>query len=507
MRRLFPRSLAVLLLAVPLFVGCAAGEPEAEDVPTVIGAPQYSTTSAQARAAILRAEDRFDLGDNRGAYRHALDAISIDPLWGYAYLLANWTAPTFEDRRAHLRRAIENSSGASDEERLLIEATQRDFDGDREGALTTLRQLIALDESNPRGHLNYGWAMFERNRDEEARAAFRRAIELAPDFASAHWSLAFNLVTEAPTDFAAAEPHVQRLLELKPSEPGSYDMLGDLRRGQGRLAEARDAYTRQAELDTTRALPYGQRGHTNTFLGDYAAARSDFARARDKGEDNEPSFYTRYLAYTYVFEGRSDVAMDSLQSLLANIDGMQLASRDDERANTLIDVIVLAGHRGDAATARAAGDQVWPIWRARAEATGTPEARAQTESDVAFWQGWIEFVAGNDAAALEKAREAMRLVADLRDPRKNESAHAIMGWVALRQGRADEAVAHFEQSNMDQPYVEYHYAKALEAAGRMEDAMRVYREVADFRFNSLTVAIVKPLAQARIAQAGAARGG
>lgn len=507
MRRFLSRPFVLILAVMPMLAACAAGEPAEDDVPTVIGTPEYSTTSAQARAAMLRAEDRWDVADDRGAHALALEAISIDPLWGYAYLMASWTSPTFEDRRAHLRRAIENSAGASAEERLLMQIAQRDFDGDREGALATVQELVALDETNPRSHVSLGWALYERNRDEEARAAFRRAIELAPDFAVAHWSLAFNMVTEAPTDIAGAEPHVQRFLELRPEEPGGYDLLGDLRRAEGRLAEARDAYTRQAELDTSKALPYGQRGHTNTFMGDYAAARADFARARDKGADNEPAFYARFLAYTHVFEDEWAVAMDSLQNLLDQIDDMDLASPDEQRMGTLLDILFLAGEDGDVATARAAGEQLFPLERAQAQATGTAEAIARSEAWIAFLEGHIAYVDGDDAAALEKAREAMRHVADIRDPRRNEAAHLIMGLVALRQGRGAEAVTHLEQGNLDNPYVEYNYARALEAAGRTEDAMRVYNEVANFNFNNLVVGIVKPAAQRRVAQGTVAAGG
>lgn len=501
MRRL-PRVLpAVLALALVIpMLGCAAGEPEADEVPTVIGAWEYSTTSAAVRAEILKAEYRWEMRDQQGAHDHAKAAIALDPLYGYAYLLAAVTAPGFEDLRANLRRAIENSAGASPAERLLIESAQKSFDGDAEGELEAIRALVALDESNPRGHYVLGWMLYSRNRDLEARDAFRRAIELAPDFAAAHASLGYNYVIEQPVDFAAAEPHVQRALELVPEEPYAHDMLGDLRRAEGRLAEAREAYTRQAELDTTKALPYSQRGHVYTFMGDYAAARSDFARARDKGVGNEPAVWARYLAYTHVYQGQPEVALDSIQSSLAQFEGWNLSSIEGQRIAALQDIVVLALELDRLDLARTALAERSQIMRARAEQTGTAEFRAGTESTIAFWEGYLAARAGEHRTALAKADEAIRLVASQRDPRRNEYAHAVMGVVAQREGRHAEAVAHFEQSDHDNPWVEYELALALEGAGRTDEAMALFRRIADFRFNNLVVALVKPLAQARVAQ-------
>ena len=498
-RRSVPVLLGLTLLVPPLLAGCAAGEPEADQVPEVIGAFPYSTTSAEVRAEILRAEHRFDMFDNQGAYRHAQKAIALDPLYGYAYYLAAVAAPGPEDYRANLRRAIENSGGASEEERLLIEAEQKKFDGDAEGQRQALEALVALDPENPRAHAVMGFYLYGQNRDIDSRASFRRALELAPDFAAAHLALAQSLVQEAPNDFEAAETHVARLQELVPHEPSSQDALGDLRRAQGRLAEARDAYTRQAELDTAKALPFGQRGHVNTFLGDYQAARADYARARDKGTRNEPAFYARYIAYTHVFAGEPDVALDSLRSALPQLEAWNVSSLTDQRIATVSDIQFLAMEMGRFDVAREALAQGIPLRRQQAEETGSAEFTARMEHNIALWEGYLAFYEGDDATALARADEAVRLVAGQSDPRRNEYAHTLMGLVALRQGRTAEAVRHLEQGNLDDPWTEYQYALALEAAGRAEEAMERFRSIADFRFNNLSVALVQPAAQRKVA--------
>ena len=501
MRR-FPRVSAALALGLlPVVSGCAAGEPEAAEVPDVIDAFEYSTTSAQARAEVLRAEDRWDNDATRAAYAHAQAAIALDPMWGYAYLLASQTAPGFEDGRAHLRRAIENSGGATPAERLLIEAAQRGFDGDADGELESIDALVALDETNARAHVVRGWAYVGRDRDAEARTEFRRAIELEPDMEVGYWALVFNLITEQPVDFAGAEAPMARLLELEGDEAGVHDLYGDLLRARGDLAEARDEYTRSFELDSTRAVALQQRGHVNTFLGDYESARADYAAARDAGVDNEPASFARYLAYTHIYAGEHRIALDSLQSIMGQLEGWGVASVQGQSIATLQEIIPLASWIGDMDAARAALARVTPIMRARAAETGTPEFAAQTDGNIAFWSGFVAAHAGEYDAALEFARQAMTAVENQRNPRRNEGAHGLMGFVALRQGDYAEAVSHFEQSSRDNHWIRYQHALALEGAGRNAEALDIFRTLAEVRFNNLGVALVKGPSAQKVAEA------
>ena len=48
---------------------------------------------------------------------------------------------------------------------------------------------------------------------------------------------------------------MEKVVELAPNEPNSYDLLGDAYRAQNNLTGARDAYTRAHKLDPDEALP------------------------------------------------------------------------------------------------------------------------------------------------------------------------------------------------------------------------------------------------------------
>ncbi len=93
----------------------------------------------------------------------------------------------------------------------------------------------------------------------------------------------------------------------------------------------------------------------------------------------------------------------------------------------------------------------------------------------------------------------MTIVEPSTDPEKNEPAHALLGYTHLWQGNYDEAVTHFEQANPNNIYVNYHHALALEGAGRQEEAEQLFQKVANWNFNSASLALVRADA---IAKAG-----
>ncbi len=72
-------------------------------------------------------------------------------------------------------------------------------------------------------------------------------MDLGPNWGLAHLTYGTNYVTE-PRDLARAEEHILLGQKLWPDKAVTYDLLGDLRRAQGRLEEAAAAYTRQIEL-------------------------------------------------------------------------------------------------------------------------------------------------------------------------------------------------------------------------------------------------------------------
>ena len=205
----------------------------------------------------------------------------------------------------------------------MIQMVRQDMDGNIEGALASAQALTEEAPESP-----YAWAMLaevqsDLNQHAEARQSMARAIEIAPSMVGPHIALANSYMFDTPKDLAQAETHIRRAIDLAPDETLPHDLLGDLYRNQGRFEEARDAYTEAlAHASDDDGEPYSQRGHVSSFLGDFDAARADFARAMDADPNNAP--YAMYHALVSVYAGEPEAAIEEMKAYAGKIDEMDM---------------------------------------------------------------------------------------------------------------------------------------------------------------------------------------
>jgi tetratricopeptide (TPR) repeat protein len=117
--------------------------------------------------------------------------------------------------------------------------------GDLVEAERLIRKALALRESAIFWG-NLGNLLKNSHRLAEAEAAYRRALELKPDYVEAHYNLGILLKDSHRT--VEAEAAYRRALELKPDHVDTYNNLGLLLKDSHRLAEAEAAYRRALEL-------------------------------------------------------------------------------------------------------------------------------------------------------------------------------------------------------------------------------------------------------------------
>ena len=156
--------------------------------------------------------------------------------------------------------------------------------GHLEEAADSLRLATTLADDAPANY-DLGVALRRQRRDVEAMAAYRRAVELAPDLAEAHVDLAElhedagedeeaaasfrRAAASAPEtiagrlslgrasmldgDFQAAEARLRQVVALDPANGMALKLLGDALARQGRFAEAIVAFDRVVELNPFQA--------------------------------------------------------------------------------------------------------------------------------------------------------------------------------------------------------------------------------------------------------------
>jgi tetratricopeptide (TPR) repeat protein len=450
-----------------------------------------TTESAIARDEFLRGVRIGEVEQNEAARAHFDRAIAADPNFALARLYAAYYAPSVAIRRAHLDEAVRLADRASPAEQLWIRANVAGLNNDVTGQLAILQELVKLTPNDPRAYGYLAGVQFNAGQRAEARATLERAGQIDPNFSGTWIQIGNSYMQSEPRDLEKAEAFIRKAVTLEPNEPFVHDYMGDLYRAVNKLPEARASYTRMIELDPSRAGAYQQRGHVNSFLGNFAEARADYDRAIALADPvNKPSF-AAYRALVSVYEGNPGAAETELGQVAASVDALNIPNAVGSKIFAFSEQALIAIHNKHFDVAQRAVDQLRDLYRQQAAMGGTDALKRSTEANIAFWEGFLAARRGDFATARTKAKEMMTHRAPDRSPRKDESAHELLGMADLFEGKHASAVTHFSEANPDDIYVIYNLALALEGAGRTEEAKLLFRRVAGENFNGAATSLVK----------------
>jgi TolB-like protein/Flp pilus assembly protein TadD len=166
-----------------------------------------------------------------------------------------------------------------------------------------------------------GWAIlyspYSREKWAEARRLFEVAIAKDPNTTSALTGLAHVLLgySNSPIENRQhADALLRRALDLEPNRAATYFVLGSLRRHQGRMTEAADAYQTAIVLDRNYARAYLHLGLTLAQMGRAEEAIALVQRAmRLNPRDPNIADHFFVLGKAQILLGRTDEAIASLQ--------------------------------------------------------------------------------------------------------------------------------------------------------------------------------------------------
>src|SRR6267378_6352780 len=383
----------------------------------IMGIP-VTTSSADARNHFLQGQRELDLARNFEALDHFKRAAAADSTFAIAYLNIANTGNSLDEFKTNLARAEQLAAGASDAEQLEIEIARSGLENDANGQLAAAQQLVTKYPQSPRAYLTLGNIQTGLNSSADARASYQKALSLAPRFAAAHVAIGTSYLFGEPRDFNQALQHFQAAAALAPNEPAMHDNLGDAQRALNNLPQARAEYTRGHELNPRDAGMLQQRGHVNSFAGDFAAARADYDSAMAIGRGNEKGFFAPFRAYVSAYAGDPAATVAELNKLVNDVDGMGLADPRGVRINALTNVALVAIHTKDFYAADAALKARTPLMMEQADQGGSPAFRRTQQANIAYFEAWLAARRGDYSGAQMAANRMAALVAPDANPRK-----------------------------------------------------------------------------------------
>jgi tetratricopeptide (TPR) repeat protein len=165
------------------------------------------------------------------------------------------------------------------------------------------RHALEVTEDNYIAHNNLGFALFKKNRIDDAISQFLEAIRLKPSFAEAHINLGATLLEKGRVDEAINQ--YQEAIRLKPDYAEAHYNLGNALGKKSQIDEAINQYQEAIRLKPDYAEAhynlgnvFDEKGQIDEAISQYQEAirlKPDFAKAHnnlafafdEKGQINE----------------------------------------------------------------------------------------------------------------------------------------------------------------------------------------------------------------------------
>ena len=485
---------------VSILAGCNRPKTDSGSESGAVGSEESGKVASGAKVPVTTKSDEarklydeglvlFDQIRFHEAHQKFQQAAAKDPDFAMAHYQLAITSPSNKETGAHAKQAVALAGAASEGERLAILSLQAGIDSDPAKSLEYSKEAVKKYPDDERARLHLGFAYSGLQENEKAVDELKKAIEINPRF-----SPAYNLLGYAYRpigNYDEAEKAFKKYIELVPNDPNPYDSYAELLMKTGRFDESIAQYRKALSLDPHFVGSHVGIAGNLMYQGkhDQAIAEAEkLNRAAQNDADRRAALFTRTLVY--VDQGKTDQALKEMQKqydLGAKIGDTAAMAGD---AAQIADILLNAG-RADEAKKRF--DQALSLQ----ENSGLSSEVKEDARLVHRWQtGRVALKKKDFTTAKSEAAEFLKGA----EARKNNfhlrQAHALAGKIALKEKNFDEALAHLNQANQQDPGVLYVVALAHQGKGDQAKAAEMFKRAAE-SYNLPTLSYVFIRAKAK----------
>ena len=321
-----PKDMGLQLSAAQAQVGAGSLEQASQFLKRAEGLdPRYYRLHA-IRGEIARVQGHG--GDAIREYQAAVSSlpaeVSEGPLYGIQLHvdLSELYRDSRDEQAAHRQIEIAqeqisklNEQGPSRAPFLRLRAQIKLASGDTQGALTDVRDALAIDAHDPNGLQLNGDVLMKLGQPEEAIAAYKKVLDIDPKNRFALTSIGYAFRAAGRT--ADAEKYFQRLAQADPDLYVPYLALGDLYTADKHYKQAQVSYAKAFELAPKNALVVAGGMNAAIEAHDLPLAAKWLGRSTPD-MSQEPIFLReeeRYLTFKGEYEKSEQVGEEALKVL------------------------------------------------------------------------------------------------------------------------------------------------------------------------------------------------
>lgn len=417
------------------------------------------TANPEAVAHFRLGWQASDLNNQEQALRHFKLAIDADPNFGLARAMYRWSGAAGDSSTgSDLKRAVADAAKGSTAELLLTMAL-------REGLMTgpaasgpLMRAAAELVPTDPAiAMLAY---YMDPPRDGKAQLAGIRAIAAKfPAYAPAFNGLAYSAWNA--NDHAAGLEAAATQVKLLPKNPNSHDTYAELLQWSGNYPEALMHYQQAFALDSGFVAALEGMADVETLQGHYDKARGYINQAIARS--TQPGLKLVYM--------RDIVGIYGMAGDRKSMEAQLIAVANEAKSQGNTRVAANAYSQLAASSANGGKAKVAHDYLALAYATDTAKS-----ATVGYYATMTHGMLKHWAPAME-ALAAAKAAPDARQFAARISA--AEAYLATSQGKPADAIALLASADLTDPIVAGRLAEAYLAAGRVDEAAKLQRQIVD----------------------------
>jgi len=298
--------------------------------------------------------------------------------------------------------------------------------------------------------------------------------------------------------FQDAIPALEKLASDYPGERLVQVILGQIYQGASQPVKARAAFLRADEIGPPSPRVRAFLANDDLVAGNYDEARRTFLAVEKSLPKGSAPFAVRYgLAFSHLYQGQVDSALEALQTYLAEYRGSGAAQGFPEVFiwNSIARINLENGRLDAAMKAYENGYESVP-------GSSLPEDQKQ------LWLGRLHHgrcrvlaKMGRHEEAWAGAQKVRKMIDDGGEAAKQyvPAWHYLAGYLKLEADDPAAAIAELTQIPERDPFQELLLARAYEKKGARAEAQKAYRAVVDSRQNNIERALAFPEAKGKLA--------
>ena len=441
---------------------------------SVRGKMPLSTKSEEARKLYDKGLTFADQLRPHEARQLFQQAAAKDPDFAMAHYSLALSSPTPKEFRAHLDQAAALSDKATEGERLLIQALKAGADAQPAKSLEYAKQAASKYPDDPRVHFTLGNSYFFGQQDyEKARDELQKAIELDPNFTPAYNMLGYS--ERFLGNYPESETAFKKYIELVPNDPNPYDSYAELLMKTGRFDESIAQYRKALSIDPHFVGSHFGITSDLVFQGKHSQALAETQKMERAGRnDGDRRFAMFARTVVLVDQGKTNQALSEMQRQY------QLGAGTGDTASMAGDLTAM----GDILLNAGRPDEARKKYQQSLDIIGKSGASAEVKDDAKlanhFDLGRVALAKNDLATAKTEAEAYLKGSQEKENPGRVRQGHQLLGEIALKEKKYDEAIDHLGEANQQDPYVLYQTGLAYKGKGDQSRAGEMFKQAAEF---------------------------